>query len=167
MEYELKRLSKAGLERALAKAERYRLLNDPLEAESICRDVLETEPGNQKALVLFILSLTDLFGSRTGMRIDESTSMLSRLDSEYERVYYKGVIYERRAKVHFERAHPGAGHLAYDWYVRAMKCFEQADELSPDDNEDAKLRWNTCARTMMRHDSIEPGHEDDTPQMLE
>ena len=30
---------------------RYRLLNDPEQAESICLDILEVEPGNQEALV--------------------------------------------------------------------------------------------------------------------
>ena len=44
---------------ALAKAERYRLLNEPGEAESICRDILQIEPNNQAALVNLILALTD------------------------------------------------------------------------------------------------------------
>ena len=35
---------------ALEKALRYRLLNEPVEAESICRDVLEVDPDNQAAL---------------------------------------------------------------------------------------------------------------------
>ena len=36
MEFQLKTLSPEAVPRALAKAERYRLLNEPGEAESIC-----------------------------------------------------------------------------------------------------------------------------------
>ena len=46
MGVELKRISQAALPAALAKAERYRLLNEPEQAESICRDVLAVEPKN-------------------------------------------------------------------------------------------------------------------------
>ena len=31
---------------AVAKAKQYRVLNQPAEAESICRDILEVEPEN-------------------------------------------------------------------------------------------------------------------------
>jgi hypothetical protein len=53
----LKSITREGLQHALEKAERYRLLNEPAEAESICRDILELEPDNQKAIVLLILTL--------------------------------------------------------------------------------------------------------------
>ena len=42
----LKRISPTGVERALEKAERYRLLNEPWDAESICEDILDIEPQN-------------------------------------------------------------------------------------------------------------------------
>ena len=57
--FELKPISHESVAGALAKAERYRLLNEPGEAESICRDILEIEPGNQQALISLILALTD------------------------------------------------------------------------------------------------------------
>ena len=41
--FELKPISTAAIPRAVAKAERYRLLNEPQEAESICRDVLRVD----------------------------------------------------------------------------------------------------------------------------
>ena len=59
--FELKTLSKSAVPAALAQAERYRLLNEPAEAESICLDVLRVEPDNQDALVTLVLSLTDQF----------------------------------------------------------------------------------------------------------
>ena len=42
--FELKRLSADAIPAALEKALRYRLLNDPAEAESICHDVLRIVP---------------------------------------------------------------------------------------------------------------------------
>ena len=61
MTFELKTLSPEAVPRALAKAERYRLLNEPREAESICLDALEREPDNQVALKTLLLALTDQF----------------------------------------------------------------------------------------------------------
>ena len=59
--FQLKPLHKDAIPAALAKAERYRLLNEPGEAESICLDVLQVDPGSQDALVMLILALTDQF----------------------------------------------------------------------------------------------------------
>ena len=42
MDFKLKSISPEGLEAALSKAEVYRFLNEPEEAESICQDVLAT-----------------------------------------------------------------------------------------------------------------------------
>src|SRR5438094_6904346 len=55
----LKPISQASITGALAKAQRYRLLNEPNEAESICRDILEVEPDNRQALISLTLALTD------------------------------------------------------------------------------------------------------------
>jgi hypothetical protein len=41
---ELKSLTPEGVPAALAKAYRYRLLNEPEQAESICHDVLRIDP---------------------------------------------------------------------------------------------------------------------------
>ena len=46
--FALKPISRDSLDGALAKAERYRLLNEPNEAESICRDILEVAPANRR-----------------------------------------------------------------------------------------------------------------------
>jgi len=60
--FQLKPISKAAIGEALEKAKRYRLLNEPSLAESICLDVLEVEPENQRALVTLLLAITDQFG---------------------------------------------------------------------------------------------------------
>src|SRR6266436_320626 len=54
--FELKRLSLEAVPAALERALRYRLLNEPAEAESICHDVLEIDPENQEALVMLLLA---------------------------------------------------------------------------------------------------------------
>ena len=53
--YILKTISKDAVPAALERAKQYRLLGDPLEAESICRDILEVEPDNQDALITLLM----------------------------------------------------------------------------------------------------------------
>jgi tetratricopeptide (TPR) repeat protein len=166
--FELKRLSPEGIEAALAKAERYRLLNEPWHAESICRDILEIERDNQRALVMLVLALTDQFGTTASSALfNEARKYVARLEGEYERLYYEGIVCERRGKAHFERRQPGSGRLAHEWYEKAMEWFAQAEALQPPGVEDAKLRWNTCARMLMKHESIQAPEPDTTPQLLE
>lgn len=165
--YTLKSLSREGIPGALNKAERYRLLNEPWEAESICRDVLEVEPDNQTALIGLVLALTDQFGTVGGRGFDEACSALERLDGEYDHAYYMGLLCERRAKVHFERSTPGSGSMAYDWYRQAMEWFEKADAMRPSGNEEAALRWNTCARMLNKYPELAPGPDNPVPTMLE
>ena len=61
MELKLKSISKGGVAEAISKAELYRYLNEPGEAESICRDILAVEPSNQATLRLLGLAITDQF----------------------------------------------------------------------------------------------------------
>jgi hypothetical protein len=59
MELKLKQISRGGIDEAIAKVELYRYLNEPGEAESICRDILALEPTHQGALRLLGLAITD------------------------------------------------------------------------------------------------------------
>ena len=165
--FELKSLSKAAIPEALEKMERYRLLNEPDDAESICRDVLAIDPENQAALVNLILSLTDQFSEGLAGRFDEAWEAASRLQSESERAYYTGIVCERRAKSHQGRRTPASGNIAYDWLREAMNCYEKAEQLRPQGNDDALLRWNTCARIIMHHPEIQKSEETSTPLELE
>lgn len=158
--FQPKRLSKEAIPAALEKAERYRLLNEPLEAESICRDILEVDAENQQALVTLLLALTDQFEERLGEAVEEARRLLPQLREEYARAYYQGIICERRAKAHLRRGIPGAGRLAYGWLREAMDCFEKAAEIRPPGNDDPILRWNTCARLLKRHPEIVPEEEE-------
>ena len=64
---------------ALEKALRYRLLNEPLEAESICLDVLQAEPENQEALVTLVLARTDLFDEEYTAAFERAKAVLPKL----------------------------------------------------------------------------------------
>jgi hypothetical protein len=167
MRFELKPLSPDAVSRALEKAERYRLLNEPAEAESICLDVLELEPDNQAALVTLLLALTDRFEADQPP-VDEARSVTNRLRSDYDRAYYTGIIYERGAKAHLRHGAPGVGPHAYEWLHQAMEWYERAEAIRPPGNDDALLRWNACARLIMRDRQLAPAIEErPEPIMLE
>jgi hypothetical protein len=163
--FELKLLSTEALPRALEKAERYRLLNEPGEAESICLDVLRVQPENQQALVALILALTDQFDQ--GLDASAPRELLPRLRGEYERAYYAGIISERRAKALWHRAGPGSSFAAYDGLRDAMEWYEKAEALRPAGNDDAALRWNTCARLLMSHPQLQPAPQERVELPLE
>ena len=142
--YELKFISTEAIPGALDKAERYRLLNEPREAESICRDILQVDPDSQPGLILLVLSLTDQFGRGGDVTLKSVQDLLTRLRGEYERAYYAGVILERWGKAQLQSGIPS--HIAYDWLREAMLCYDKAEALHPPGNLEAILRWNTCAR---------------------
>ena len=150
MKFELKRLHRDAVPAALKKAEHYRLLNEPLQAESICRDILEVEPDYRPATITLLLALTDQFSSDTAARADEARRLVATLDDEYQRCYYTGLVCERRAASFLARGGHGSAPIAYDWLRQAMDWYEKAGRTSPPENDDAILRWNTCARLIMQ-----------------
>ena len=158
MQFELKPISKAGIQEALEKAERYRLLAEPSLAESICLDVLQADPENQPALVMLLLALTDQFGHGHGHGHGphKAREILPRLKSEYEKRYYSGIIWERQAHAQLRKASLNAAFTAYDAFRQAMDCYEKAIDLRPPANDDSILRWNTCARILMRNPNLRP-----------
>jgi hypothetical protein len=152
-----KPISPAGVPGALEKAERYRLLNEPSAAESICQDVLAVDPDNQQATIMLLLAMTDQFpeGAAEGER--RARELLPRIRDDYRRAYYEGVICERRGRAHLRSGRGGSGELAYEWLTRAMECYDRAASLAPAGNDEAILRWNTCARMIDARDHVRPG----------
>ncbi len=164
---ELKKISRATIPAALDKAVRYRLLNEPMQAESICRDVLAVDDGNQQALINLLLALTDQFSQRLARASAEAWKIVERLEDRYHKAYYSGIICERRALAHLERGSPGSGNLAYDWLAQALDWFEKAEALAPPESDDAILRWNACQRIIERHPEVRPAPADSFQPMLE
>ncbi len=166
--FELKILSAAAIPSALAKAERYRLLNEPGEAESICLDVLQIEPENQTALRTLVLALTDHFSGEDAARVASSAMhAVARLLDEYDVWYYTGIIHERRAKSHHAKGRPRSGPAVHEWVHEAMRAYERAEAVRPAGNDDAILRWNACARFLMVIPRVEPDMERPEPLQSE
>ena len=161
----LKPLSHEGVAGALAKAEHYRHLNEPAEAESICRDILEIEPENQRALVCLVLSLSDQLAYDQHAFINAS-KILERVKGAYERAYFEGILWERRAKARFNAGGHGVHHTVYEWMLKALHLFEEAERLRPAGNDDALLRWNTCVRFLSRHRQLAPRSEEAAEPIL-
>jgi len=158
MRFELKPLSHSAIPAALDRAHLYRLLNEPWQAESICEDVLRVDPRNQTALVTLLLAITDQFGARVSS--GRARDVLSRINGEYERAYYAGIISERSARARMRQGLPGSNFKAYEELREAMRCYEGAEALRLAGNDDAVLRWNTCARTLAGNHELRPQPEE-------
>jgi hypothetical protein len=162
MRFDLKPISVESIPDALSKVERYRLLNEPSLAESICLDILAIAPGHQQALISLLLARTDQFGSQ--MTAAKAREALSQIEGDYERAYYAGIILERLGHAHLHQGGPGSAAAAYHLLREAMEHFERAETFRPPGNDDALLRWNTCARVIMRNPEIRPlPHEEFQP----
>ncbi len=146
MEYKLKYISPAGIPEAITKVGLYRSLNEPEEAESICRDILAIEPRHQLALRLLGLAVTDQFAGGASDRYREAEQAFQQLDDPYERFYYAGILYERRAKAQLNAGLPP--HTLHPLFEQALRSFSEAEKIRPTGNDDAILRWNRCVRLL-------------------
>ena len=164
---ELKPLSREAIPRALEKAERYRLLNEPVEAESICLDVLAADPANQAALIMLLLALTDQFEEAAAGVVARAQDVLKELRDDYERAYYSGIVCERRGKAQLKRGGPGSGSMAYESFREALGFYDTAEAVRPSGNDDAILRWNTCVRILKRHRNLTAAPIDESEPPLE
>jgi hypothetical protein len=149
--FELKPLSREAVPAALEKAVHYRFLNEPAEAESICHDVLGIDPTNQQAIVTLLLAMTDRFGKGYAVGITQTEEVLQQIRDPYERMYYCGIVCERRAKALLHQGGPGSGFHACEFLHEAMANYEKAEAIRPPGNDDALLRWNACARMIMQN----------------
>lgn len=153
---DLKPITREGVAAALQKAHRYRILNDPTAAESICLDVLAVEPDNVEALVMHVLAITDQFALGHAEDLRRAEDAVGRLADPYRSAYYRGIICERWANGIRNRHVPRAGEMAFEWIERAMAHFERAEAIRPAGNDDAILRWNTCVRLLQRDPHLKP-----------
>jgi tetratricopeptide (TPR) repeat protein len=165
--YELKPISRDAIPRAIQKAERYRLLNQSWAAESICLDILEIEPDNQQVLVMLVLALTDLHSGVAATGVKRAKEYLARITDEYQRSYYSGMIAERRGQALLAQGGMGSGGMAIDSLKEAMSWYERAEAIRPAGNDDAILRWNTCARVLSGQSNLDLASEEYEPALEE
>jgi hypothetical protein len=163
--YQLKPLSREAIPGALSKAERYRLLGEPWQAESICRDVLAVDAQNQAARIALILSLTEQFDR--GISAQSALDLIEELTDEYDRAYYSGIVHERRAIALFRHTDFRSGSAIYALFRHAMEWYEKAQVLRPAGNDDPLLRWNACARFLTRNAQLSPAEEKPEPVVSE
>ena len=161
---ELKPISTGAVPNAIKKAEQYRVINEPEQAESICLDILAAQPGDQHALTVLILAVTDQFGREGSAGARQATEYVARLDDEYQRQYYGGLVLERQARAYLGRGKSRVS--AYDCFRAAMDHYDKAERLRPEDDDSAVLRWNACLRTIRRGD-LQPPPADEREQPLE
>jgi hypothetical protein len=164
MHFELKPISVQSIPEALAKVERYRLLNEPVLAESICLDVLAIVPDHQEALISLLLARTDQFHSNVQPR--GAQEVLAQIKGEYEQAYYAGVIWERLGNARIRQGGRGTGTSAYHALRDAMSYYEKAMNFAPPGNDEAILRWNTCARVIMQNPDFQTLTENDPQAWL-
>jgi hypothetical protein len=141
----LKKISSQSIETALELAERYRLLNEPEQAESICHDILAADGGHLGAKRMLLLALADQVAEGAPQEIIRAALELANgLPDEYERLYYQGVIHEREGRAHVHRE----GSFAYSKLRHAADLFERAEKIRPAGNDSAILRYNACLRAI-------------------
>jgi hypothetical protein len=102
MDAQLKAISRAGIGEAIAKAELYRYLNEPEEAESICRDILAVDSAHQLARRLLGLSITDQFSGYAGDRYGEVAEIFQGLRDRASR---QGATTQRLFRAYSVAAH--------------------------------------------------------------
>ena len=160
-DFVLKEIAADAIDHAVEKAETYRLLNDPEQAESICLDVLKIRPDHQQTLRNIVLALTDQFGQTTS-KIRDAKAHAMQLSDEYERHYFCGLVAEREARTllrqrFYERS------CAWIGFRDAMGFFERAEAIRPEGNDDAVLRWNSCVRSIRRYGLTRPERSRELP----
>lgn len=162
MHFELKSISVQGIPEALAKVERYRLLNEPALAESICLDILAIVPDHQQALISLLLARTDQF--HLNVPAKTAQVILAKIKGDYEQAYYAGLVWERVGHARIREGGTGGGASAYHALQEAMAHYERAIDFASPGNDDAILRWNTCARVIMENPEVHPSPDDSLAQ---
>ncbi len=164
----LKTIAVESVPSALEKAQQYRRINEPNEAESICLDILAVVPDHQEAMKTLLLALTDKF-TDYGLNpsFEQAEKIVAKLDTSHLKAYYSGIIYERRGKYHLKKGGPGANSLAYGWLAKAMESFNQAMMEGDPKNQEAVLRWNSCVRIINSNPNMQSDETNERELLLD
>ena len=91
------------------------------------------------------LALTDQVPTSWVTCFDDACAAFSRLSSEYERMYYTAIAWERYAKVQLLG---GRASNAIHAFEQAIELFDKADELGTPDDPGPILHYNRCVRAL-------------------
>jgi hypothetical protein len=97
--------------------------------------------------------MTDQFIGAASDRYLEVQSIFQGLCDPYERLYYTGILHERRAKTQLLVGY--APHTLRPLVEEAMRCFAEAEKIRPAGNDDSILRWNRCVRLLESRDDFQ------------
>ena len=75
------------------------------------------------------------------------------------------MISERRGQALLAQGGMGSGGMAYESLKEAMALYEKAEAIRPAENDDAILRWNTCARVLSGNSHLAPSSEQYEPAL--
>ena len=164
-----KPLPKTFIPEALVKAKHYRLLNEPRIAESICLDILGVDPDHQEALVVVVLSISDLLERRKNEGVRQARQHIERIGDAYQRAYFNGLLCERRGLAVLRACEHFHQHHAFNWFMEALEHYAEAEKLRPENNSDVILRWNTICRIFEAYPNLGPmpDEEPHAGEMLE
>lgn len=163
--YTTKPIALESVPSALSKAERYRLLNEPGEAESICQDILRIQPDNEQARITLLLALTDQI-PHNQQAFSTAMATIPHLDTPYDRAYYSGIAWERLAKARHAVNTFGSARYVHEWITTALRFFEEAEQLRPAGNDDALLRWNACVRFLEQNEHLRTHSQEEVPDPI-
>ena len=114
------------------------------------------EASGPRGQVRYVTAITDQFGAESRELARRAREVLARITDPYQKAYYAGIIDERLGHAQLAQSVMHAEAMAYESLTHAMESFEKAEQLRQPGNDDAILRWNTCARTLDRLRTIEP-----------
>ena len=156
---ELKTIEKADLDAALAAAQNSWSELRADNAESICLDILEADPGNQSALELLLRSRIELLKKGLPRGVAQAEELIPRLESDFDKAFFSGMLREGQARYLLEKRGRQSSNVAYSWFRQAMEDYEEALSKNPGRIE-PKLHWNACVRTIQSNPHCIPPPED-------
>ena len=165
--FEPKPISKEGIPAAYRRRSATASSTTPARPRASAWTCCRWSPDNQQALVTLLLAITDQFGTAPTEGVRRAREVLPRLQDEYKRTYYAGIICERCAKAQLRSGMPRSGQMAYQWFRDAMSWYEKAESQRPAGNDEAILRWNTCGRILARYPQLQPGSDEPVVLSLE
>ena len=106
--------------------------------------------ANQEALVTLLLAITDQFAEAPAEGARRAQELLPRLDDEYKRMYYAGIICERGAKAHLRRGRDRVGRAGVPLVPRGDELVREGGGAAAGGKRRSRFSAGTPARGSWR-----------------